>query len=202
MSAATKQTYLNAGSTPDDQSSVAGQEASEHDQTASSPPRSSAMQDPPVSHLPSNTPKHPFGSSSATAAVAGRKAKLKGKVTTAGATATAEESHELQNCRDTASDIAAEDAGHGIHRDEAELHDSEQGQASKPGKGIVRNAVQLTPTAGVKKPQRCQKCYTCTHKQLKKQCLRNKVRSGRSFLDAMIHTCIFAAYGLTLACWV
>lgn len=196
--------WLNAGSTPDDQSSVAGQEPSEHDQTASSPPRSSAMQDPPVSQPLSNTQKHPFGSSSATAAVAGRKAKLKGKATTAGATATAEDAYQLQNGHDTAGDLpgdsAAEAAGHGIDRDEAELHDSEQGQGSKPGKGIVRNAVQLTPTAGVKKPQRCQKCYTCTHKQLKKQCLRNKVKSGISFLYANTGACIFAAYGLTLAC--
>lgn len=31
------------------------------------------------------------------------------------------------------------------------------------------------PVGKLQKPTRCQKCHTCRHKQLKKQCLRNKV---------------------------
>ncbi len=58
------------------------------------------------------------------------------------------------------------------------------GQGQGPGKGKGPSKGQR-PSSGAPsavaapgkmvKPSRCQKCHTCRHKQLKKQCLRNKV---------------------------
>ena len=58
-----------------------------------------------------------------------------------------------------------------------------KGSPQGPGKGKGATKGQrpstapVSPVAGsgkVVKPTRCQKCHTCRHKQLKKQCLRNK----------------------------
>lgn len=51
------------------------------------------------------------------------------------------------------------------------------GKAKGPTKGQRPSTAPVSPVAGsgkVVKPTRCQKCHTCRHKQLKKQCLRNK----------------------------
>ena len=51
------------------------------------------------------------------------------------------------------------------------------GKAMGPTKGQRPSIAPVSPVAGpgkILKPTRCQKCHTCRHKQLKKQCLRNK----------------------------
>ena len=53
------------------------------------------------------------------------------------------------------------------------------GKAVGPTKGKRPSTAPVSPVAGpakIVKPTRCQKCHTCRHKQLKKQCLRNKAR--------------------------
>ena len=54
-----------------------------------------------------------------------------------------------------------------------------QGQGSSKALGLPVAAPGKTL-----KPTRCHKCHTCRHKQLKKQCLRNKVSSLSGFLHA------------------
>ena len=161
---------LFTGSTPDDQSSVAGQAASEHGQTVSSPLHPSADPHPPLpnpSHPPSHVSSHPPTHTSAAATAAGHKAKLKGK--SAGATG---KLPQLQNGRMLPADSAENDAGLKADGNEPE---SSPGELGHDDKGSGQQPSALTPAAVAKKPTRCQKCYTCLHKQLKKQCLRNKV---------------------------
>ena len=57
------------------------------------------------------------------------------------------------------------------------------GKAMGPTKGQRPSTAPVSPVVGpgkILKPTRCQKCHTCRHKQLKKQCLRNKA----SFLSS------------------
>ena len=175
---------LFAGSTPDDQSSAAGQTASEHDQTVSSPLHPSAGPHPPLptpSHPPSHDPSHPPTHTSAAATAAGHKAKLKGKIApTAGTTAAvAGKSQPPQNGHMQPADSTEDDAGQGPRADGGEPHSSHGGQG-QDDKGSSKQPPALTPAAVAKKPTRCHKCYTCLHKQLKKQCLRNKVKLQRN----------------------
>ena len=51
------------------------------------------------------------------------------------------------------------------------------GKPKGPTKGQRPSTAPASPVTApgkVLKPTRCQKCHTCRHKQLKKQCLRNK----------------------------
>ena len=59
------------------------------------------------------------------------------------------------------------------------------GKGMGPIKGQRPSTAPVSPVAGpgkILKPTRCQKCHTCRHKQLKKQCLRNKA----SFLSSPV----------------
>ena len=59
------------------------------------------------------------------------------------------------------------------------------GKGMGPTKGQRPSTAPVSPVAGpgkILKPTRCQKCHTCRHKQLKKQCLRNKA----SFLSSPV----------------
>ncbi|KAL0041778.1 hypothetical protein WJX79_004163 [Trebouxia sp. C0005] len=48
-----------------------------------------------------------------------------------------------------------------------------------PGQRPSTAPASPVPSTGkIQKPSRCQKCHTCRHKQLKKQCLRNKALSS------------------------
>ena len=144
-------------------------------------PRSShkpPYQPPDVTHL--NT--------SAAATAAGRKPKLKRKaVATAGAAA--EASQQLPKDYMLVADSAVTMDGHDLGADKDETQTSpdgqDEGQQAKVGNDTFQSQPPLTPAAVVKKPTRCQKCYTCQHKQLKKQCLRNKVTSICMAFDCM-----------------
>ncbi len=63
---------------------------------------------------------------------------------------------------------------------QSSMKDFLQGQGAQkgpaPGQRPSTAPASPAPSSGkIQKPSRCQKCHTCRHKQLKKQCLRNKV---------------------------
>jgi len=60
-----------------------------------------------------------------------------------------------------------------------------QGPSERPAPGQRPSTAPASPAPSsgkIQKPSRCQKCHTCRHKQLKKQCLRNKVGSLLTFI--------------------
>lgn len=64
-----------------------------------------------------------------------------------------------------------------------------QGPGKRKGaaKGQRPSTAPASPAGAsskILKPSRCQKCHTCRHKQLKKQCLRNKASSLSGFCIA------------------
>jgi len=66
---------------------------------------------------------------------------------------------------------------------QSSMKDFLQGQGTQkgpaPGQRPSTAPASPAPSSGkIQKPSRCQKCHTCRHKQLKKQCLRNKVGSS------------------------
>ena len=176
---------LSAGETADDQSSVAGQGQAENDQTVSSPLHPSVnpgQLHPPPLHPPLQ-PKADF---------TGRKAKQKGKGATsdkASALQQLDKEHRpIDQGLEHESDLVSPDQGPpaGADDNQQEVEDDFVSNASqvssqdpravtKQGQKGSRGGAPKTPGGAVRKPTRCQKCYTCLHKQLKKQCLRNKV---------------------------
>lgn len=67
------------------------------------------------------------------------------------------------------------------------------GKAKGPSQGQRPSSAPTSPVAApgkMVKPSRCQKCHTCRHKQLKKQCLRNKASSPSSL---RLYPCITPA---------
>lgn len=87
--------------------------------------------------------------------------------------------------------VVAEPKKAGQHASSAAARASSSGQQSSMKDFLQGQITQKGPTPGqrpsaapaspapssgkIQKPSRCQKCHTCRHKQLKKQCLRNKV---------------------------
>ncbi|KAL0037564.1 hypothetical protein WJX77_002858 [Trebouxia sp. C0004] len=66
---------------------------------------------------------------------------------------------------------------------QSSMKDFLQGQATQKGpvpgqRPSTAPASPAPPSGKIQKPSRCQKCHTCRHKQLKKQCLRNKALSS------------------------
>lgn len=145
----------------DDQGSVAGHVDSGRDQTVSSPLHPSA----PQPRLPTPDPfaggqwgeEQDPGSKTAGAG-AGTGADLQGADGTQGS---AQERNSLEGFKSL-----------------GQL----QGQGPGKGRGLIKgqrpSSAPTSPVAApgkMVKPTRCQQCHTCRHKQLKKQCLRNKV---------------------------
>jgi len=204
-----------AGSSVDDQSSVAGHADSERDQTVSSPlhpsaaPQRSPTPDPPVTHQPRASSSHrpasaapkvttgvPFFSakaavqsqaSAATIAAADEAAKAaaadaKSNLVNAASMPSASEGDapvvaDPKKDAQHASSAAARASSSG---QQSSMKDFLQGQGTQkgpaPGPRPSTAPASPAPSSGkIQKPSRCQKCHTCRHKQLKKQCLRNKV---------------------------
>ena len=159
----------HAGSSLDDQSSVAGREDTARDQTVSSPLHPSAS----PARLP--TPDPPQADSAPLA----HELKPAPKATAlsqggGGAERGAPWEASQQGC------LPGQGSGRGP---EGRAKGSLQGAKSTavgPTKGQRPSTAPVSPVAGpgkLLKPTRCQKCHTCRHKQLKKQCLRNKAGS-------------------------
>ena len=206
---------MDAGSSVDDQSSVAGHGDSERDQTVSSPlhpsaaPQRSPTPDPPATHqLRASTSHRP--ASAAQQATAGvpffsAKAAVQSQASAANTAAAgeatkaaaADANSNLVNAVMSLSasegntPTVAEDKRDGQHASSAaarassssqqsSMKDFLQGQGTQkgpaPGQRPSTAPASPAPSSGkIQKPSRCQKCHTCRHKQLKKQCLRNKV---------------------------
>ena len=197
---------MPAGSSADDQSSVAGHIDSERDQTVSSPlhlaahPQRSPTPDPVATHqCPSSASKRPAPARvevpffSAKAAVQ-RQASEASMAAAAAAAATADASGKLVQSEillpegDSDLPAAAAIKQNSQHLSSAAAGSSSRVEGSFPqGQGGLKGLALLglgpstapaspgVPVGKLQKPTRCQKCHTCRHKQLKKQCLRNKV---------------------------
>ncbi len=207
--------FVNAGSSVDDQSSVAGHVDSERDQTVSSPlhpsaaPQRSPTPDPPASHQPRTSSSHRPASAArqATAGVPFFSAKAAVQSQASAATVAAADEAAKAAAADAKSNlvnavsspsasegdapIVAEPKKVGQHASSAAARASSSGQQSSmkdflqgqgaqkgpaPGQRPSTAPASPAPSSGkIQKASRCQKCHTCRHKQLKKQCLRNKV---------------------------
>ena len=201
-----------AGSSADDQSSVAGHTESERDQTVSSPlhpsagPQHSPTPDPFASRLSQASSRRP-ASAAATASRAGvdvpffsaKAAAQRSQSTAAAITATEAPTGAAADAPDSQEDAAqvgdesaaaAEQkighcqssaaSGASIGGRQSSLKGFLQGQGAQKGPGLGQRPSTAPASPGMasgktQKPMRCQKCHTCRHKQLKKQCLRNKV---------------------------
>ena len=205
-----------AGSSVDDQSSVAGHADSERDQTVSSPlhpsaaPQRSPTPDPPATHQPRASTSHrpataapkvttgvPFFS--AKAAVQSQASAATVAAADEAAKAAAADASNLVNAvlspsvSEGDAPVVAEPRNDGQHASSAAARASSSSQQSSMKDFLQGQGAQKGPAPGqrpstapaspalssgkIQKPSRCQKCHTCRHKQLKKQCLRNKVGS-------------------------
>ena len=158
----------------DDQSSVAGREDTTRDQTVSSPLHPSAPHArplPPVppeaAHLTHEPKSKPTAAALSQGGVAGEERGALWEASPQGR-------------------IPGQGCGRGPEgRAAGSLQGSGKGMGMGPTKGQRPSTAPVSPVAGpgkILKPTRCQKCHTCRHKQLKKQCLRNKA----SFLSSPV----------------
>ena len=207
-----------AGSSVDDQSSVAGHVDSERDQTVSSPlhpsaaPQRSPTPEPPATHQPHASTSHrpasaaqqattevPLFSAKAAVQLQASAASVAAadkaaKAAAAGANSNLVNAVLIPSASRGDAPVVAEPKKDGQHVSSAAARASSSGQQSSmkdflqgqgtqkgfaPGQRPSTAPASPAPSRGkIQKPSRCQKCHTCRHKQLKKQCLRNKVGSS------------------------
>ncbi|KAL3130987.1 Ubiquitin C-terminal hydrolase 22 [Trebouxia sp. C0009 RCD-2024] len=151
-------------SSVDDQGSVAGHVDSGRDQTVSSPLHPSAPQGPPPTYdalAGGQWGEEQDPGSKTAGAGAGVGAGLQGPDGTQGS---AQEWGSLEGFKGSGQ---SQGQGGGKGRG----HNKGQRPSSAPTSPVAAPGKMVKPT-------RCQKCHTCRHKQLKKQCLRNKALSS------------------------
>lgn len=187
-----------AGSSVDEQSSVAGHVESAEDQTVSSPLHHSATLQGPADpdHAPDASSCRPkTAATGAKLPFFSAKTALQHKVAAADeAVGGGDKGRQDDDMVNQA--VMADDKG-GQHEASATTYQgSIKGFLLGPGtqKGSTQGQRPSTAPASpglssgkIQKPMRCQKCHTCWNKQLKKQCLRNKVSYAESVTQGQLH---------------